>query len=521
MQKLPASALAVGLNHGRWTIDMLDAGHTGKDGLQARRLKEAVKYVSRTWLPVNSQLLEQVQRKLKEGYYQERRQHLIADIKSDFSLLAHCLRKLDGKLPDELVSVHPIQALRQLEIEEFTSILSAHDGEISSHRFEDMKDIQSSRLRHTLISCGTVETLARRNLVDPDFAYSCAMIRQLGFMLVAWNYPSTFQKAVLAVSTSGNDIESELANILGFLPAHLGFEICVNWNRSEDFRGALGWIQPVDRPQQSAMSFKENVEIAAGRQSSRTIARFCELGEILARVSNKVHYPRAVEEWKSVEGELAQLLGEGGMRRVSEHIKELSAPFVAVGGEMFARDFSPEGSVKKANAEYAERLLEENSYIKRCPETMQKDFQEVYKRMLTGDVSTDALTMLVSRLIPRAGFIRGCIYLLDPNTAQLVPRVRIGAVQGRKYKAISCSASGDHSNPISEAFHCSTPIKQENAFLHDDVVSHVSGHFGNADKGGVLHLEMSDALLSKDNHTPVLYFKAINKCLDHCLNLFK
>jgi hypothetical protein len=118
-----------------------------------------------------------------------------------------------------------------------------------------------------------------------------------------------------------------------------------------------------------------------------------------------------------------------------------------------------------------------------------------------------------------AGFSRGCIYLLDSSKAQLVPRVRIGATEGRQYKAVSCAAGGEVANPISEAYHCATPLKQEKAFLHNDIVSHVSGKFGNADKGGVLYLEMSERLLRKENHVALVYFKAIRHCLDHCLNL--
>lgn len=489
------------------------------EGLQGRRLKEAVKYVSRTWFPVNSKVLEQVQSKLAAGVYTEQKQALIDDLKSDFSLLTFCLRKLETVVATEHTSANPIDTLRELEIDQLKAILSQTDSEISSHRFDDMRDVQALRMRHSLISCGTAELIARNTNNDPDFAFSCALLRQLGFMLVAWNYPGSFQKALASVLATGNDIESELAKIVGFEPALLGYEVTLHWNTCPELRSALGWKSFSYGPPKNGASFPDTLAANELKRKAETIGRYCELGETFARVNNQQHYPQAVQQWKQVEKELKALLGENAVATVSEHVHGLCKNFVSVSNEIFGAEISPDVTVKKANSAFVARLMDENTYVKRCPVPIQTEFKEVYERISQGEVSTEGVNLLVSRLIPNAGFVRGCIFLVDSNKAQLVPRVRIGDSTGRQYKAVSCSASGEHSNPISEAFHCATPLKQERAFLHNDVVSHVSGKFGNTEKGGVLYLEMSERLLRQENHTAVVYFKAIRQCLDHCLNL--
>lgn len=490
---------------------------TPVDGLQGRRLKEAVKYVSRTWFPVNTQILRQVQAKLEAGVYADQKQTLINDLKSDFSLLAFCLRKLETIVAAEQVSLNPLDTLRVLEIDQLKAMLSSSDTDISSHRFDDIREVQALRLRHSLISCGTAEMLARSTDADPDFAYSCALLRQLGFMLVAWNYPGSFQKALAAVLTTGNDIEFELAKVVGFEPALLGYEVTLHWNTCPELSHALGWKR--ESSKKHPETFSGALQVADARRKADSIARYCELGETVARVNNQHHYPKAVEEWRQAEAEIKRLLGENGVRSISDHVKELCKGFVTVSADLFGGEISPDATVKKANSLYVRKLMDDNIYVRRCPERLQENFQEVYETIMQGQVSSIGVNLLVSKLIPTAGFLRGCIFLLDASKAQLVPRVRIGDTTHRQYKPVSCSASGDRSNPISEAYHCATPLKQERAFLHNDVVSHVSGKFGNQDKGGVLYLEMGEKLLLQDNHTALVYFKAIRQCLDHCLNL--
>lgn len=487
------------------------------DGLQGRRLKEAAKYVSRTWFPVNTEILKRIQGKLDDGSYANRKDSFINDLKSDFSLLAHCLRKMEGVVTADQVSQNPIDTLRQLEIDQLKSLVSTTDSEISSHRFDEIREVQALRLRHSLISAGAAEVLARNTKQDPDVAFSCAMLRQLGYMLVAWNYPGSFQKALAAVLSTGNNIEHELAKVVGFDPALLGYEVTLHWNKNLEIGAALGWNR--DLAASGVSSFPESLERSESKREANRIARYCELGETIARVNNQAHYPQAVQEWRTAEQEIQGILGENGVRIISDHVRGLCRVFVSVSSEIFGAEVSPDLTVKKANTAFIARLMEENSYVKRCPKSMQTHFQEVYEHIMQGQVSSEGVNLLVGKLIPSAGFVRGCIYLLDTGKAQLVPRVRIGDSNERQYKPVPCSASGDRSNPISEAFHCATPLKQEKAFLHNDIVSHVSGRFGNNDRGGVLYLELSERLLVQENHVALVYFKAIRQCLDHCLNL--
>ena len=101
----------------------------------------------------------------------------------------------------------------------------------------------------------------------------------------------------------------------------------------------------------------------------------------------------------------------------------------------------------------------------------------------------------------------------------LVPRLKIGD-KNRTFKAISCSCGGEKSHPVAEAFHCLTPLKEENVVLNGEVVSHVTGKFGSVDKIGVLFLEFTDTVpVTLDTGQRLLYFKAIRQALNDALNL--
>ena len=102
----------------------------------------------------------------------------------------------------------------------------------------------------------------------------------------------------------------------------------------------------------------------------------------------------------------------------------------------------------------------------------------------------------------------------------LVPRLKIGANNPKAYKTVSCSCGGIKVHPVSEAFHCSFPFKEEKVILNGEIVSHITGKFGSTDKVGVLHLEFRDDVAADlTSEQRLVCFKAIKQALGDSLGL--
>jgi len=170
-----------------------------------RRFSEAFKYVSRGWMPVQSPALKDIRRKVIATGYAENRDELIDDLRNDFSLFTYCLRELGRRVPAEERRQNPVVLLKTRSNRELQELLSPKESEISSHDFVGMKEVQLMRLKHQLVSAATVELIAEKQGIDRDIAFMAAMMRQLGMALVAWNYPSTCQKALSSIAEGPAD----------------------------------------------------------------------------------------------------------------------------------------------------------------------------------------------------------------------------------------------------------------------------------------------------------------------------
>lgn len=489
-----------------------NAERTQRRDLSERRLGEAFKYVARGWMPVQAPVLKDVQRKLAGKLYEGRPNDLIADLRNDFSLFTYCFRQLGQKVAGEDRLRSPLDLLRSRSHRELTEIFGVGGNEVSSHDFIGMKEVQLMRLKHQLVSCATVELIAEKQGIDVDVAVMAALFRQLGVALVAWNYPSTCAKALSTYGGGPADaplhFDDEISTIVGFDPHRLGKEFLLSWNADPVMRLALA----------RGDAEEEDEEIdESTRELGDGVRRMCQVGEALARTNDPNFYPRAVQRWREVEGEVIYFLGQDGLDRIREHLVERYAHYVGFAPKLLGAALSPQRQVDVVNKHYAEKRYAANEHAQRCPEPVKVAFKGVYDSITQNRVSTVALNGLVGEVVPKAGFLRGCVYILDPKRMVLVPRLRLG--ETREYRPVSCACGGERSHPVSEAFHCSMPIVEENVFLNGDFVSHVTGKFGNIDKVGILYLEMTEALREVDRENRLLYFKAIRQCLNDCLNL--
>lgn len=474
----------------------------------AKGLTEAIAYVGRAWFPVNATVLEGIKERMARREYDYDRQTLIDDIKSDLGLFAYCIKELEKVVDPADIRDHPVKILKEIDIKAIEQILNVSEDKISSHRFEQINDNQLMSTKHAAISCSTTHLIASKTEHDPDVAASYALLRQLGFMLVAWNYPRTFEKAMSQLAENGGDLEKALFKYLGFSPTQLGVKLAADWNKSPALYLGVGLASEEEA---SKLDPQE-------RQATEEIKEFCEVGEALARVNDPQHFPAGQREWSKVTATLTDYLGPDALNVLRKSLAGALKEYKKFNPQEFNLDFEPRRQRNTAPNPFGAKLLEVNTDIRKCPSEIQALYREMYQEILVGEISVEALNILVKQIIPQCGFTRGCVYLTDPDGQILVPKLKIGEGDISRYKSLR-STSLKFSHPVIEALTCQFPIKQENVYMYGELVSHVTGVFGTREKAGVLYLEMGTSLQGLDGLTPLVYFRSIKQALNDCLNL--
>lgn len=475
---------------------------TGHGG---RRLQQAAEYVSRQWFPINPKVAELIQTKLSESKYDESHQLLFNDLKGDFALFTFCLKKIKENALSKAES--PLAGFFGVDFEIIKQILLSPVHEISKHDMAGAEKGQALRLKHTVLSCSTAELMAAAKSADHDLAFTCALLRQLGLNLIAWNYPSIYMRALQMVRSAPATLEELITENLGFDPSSLA-EVLILLDQTNPFiRKAVGLSNP------------GNIQNAGEGGIDPGIVDICEIGEAFAQLNDPEHYPNISRNYSTVIAQIDESLGPNGSSVIMKVINKKFVSYVSAVPEVFNQDIVIEQSLAKVSQDYTNKLFEQNTYAQRCPEALQKEIKEVYRHVAKGQVSSVGVGFLVNRVIPMAGFARGCVYLLDNRSSMLVPKLRIGQCVLSRYKAINCSLVSPEGSLIVEALYCSMPIKQEGVFLFGDLVAPMLGPIGSKEPMGVLYLEMNEALQLKETGECLNYFKAIRDCLNDCLNL--
>ncbi len=477
-----------------------------------RHLELAYTHVLGSWLPVNKELLNKLRNQVHEGQYNGGRDNLISDLKQDFSLFIHCVRKLAEKRSVSTATgttFDPFELIEQASVEELKSIFDASEGAISSHRLSDMTELQSQRLKHCVISSSVAETISTAHGVDSDLAYSSALFRQLGLTLIAWNYPHVYKRAISTLKADEN-LDLVLSRTLGFSPTLLALKIARDWGLSSEIRLSMGDSSVV----------APDVDSSALRFAGETLEKICEVGEALARASDPEHYPSAAHDWEDAKLEIQRALGRDGIKIVQEKLTENCKAYAKFLPDVFGQ---PNEMIKplslRTSSDGGRTLYNNNPYLRHCPEHLQTELKQLYSKMDGVTISREVIDKLSKQIMPQSGFVRGCIFLIEPDSLTLVPRLIVGNTSLARFKPVRYLGSAIHYDPVAAAFNCKNPIMEENVVINDENVSYVAGVLGDMQKAGVLYLEIADFLLRDRNLNVTSIYKALRQTLNDCLNL--
>ncbi len=472
-----------------------------------RRLDQAIEYVARTWFPANPEVLERIRNRADSGKYEDDFELLLNDLKSDFAIFSFMLKELRGFYPDDAKEIDPIKLMRSMNRKDLLKLITIPSDAISSHSFQEMEKAQANRLKHFIWSCSTSEMLADKSeaTCSAEQVFTVAVVRQLGLNLIAWNYPSIYGRVLQSLKEGAEgELDQLLADQIGFEPIELAAALTYPEKLNSELTDILGMTRPSDENGMSDTALMQR--------------KLCEIGEAFAILNDPESYPTGTPAARTSIQEIEEILGPGGTDSIVKSIKSRYVSYIATNPDFIATDNANERARQNINP-YGKALYNRNSHAQRLPDNFKDRLAAVYGMVMKGQVSTDGIQQLVSDLIPFAGFSRGCIFLLEQREYVLIPRLRIGNDNLKRYKAVSCMDSGLQNNPIYEAFYSSFPIKQSGAVYLGDTTSLIAGVLGTTERAGVLYLEMPDGVANSTLMDVNVVFKALRQCMNDCLNL--
>ncbi len=492
-------------------------------GFSSTPLAKATKHVSDLWFPVNEGLLQQIKRSLAVGVFDNDLHALIKEVSGDYSLFFFCLRELVHLLqeeePDLVVpsNLSPAKMLAWGGLDRLKKILSSDPSDISAHSFRGTHESQAKRLQEAMISATTSERLATHYAVDPEVAYSAALLRQLGLTLIAWNYPVIYQKAI-AQQAMGISLDVSFMQMFGFSPTMLAVNVVRHWHLPQGLFQSI-----VEDPKDLAEGeWSEEEEVAA---VARTVSKICRTGEALARANNPQTYPSAANDWEFARVEIERALGPQGMRIIREKFAENCLRYVNNVPHVFTPAFVLDPEVRIA-AQRKEEMYKRNPEIERCRPFLRIKLMSFYETLRPFEVSRENIQELAREIIPACGFQEGVVFTIDPATELLVPQLAIGKTTlkrftPQKYKAgaLPTTSADALDGLVVEAFVQDSPLIRYSSPLSEPQIVALAGPLGYSQRVGVIYLEMRAAMFSGDEQQQTLHFRTLMQAFNDCLHL--
>lgn len=474
-----------------------------------KRLERARQHVSSMWIPVNPNVLSKIQNGIAEGRYDLGYEFLVDDLKADLGLFFFCLRELSNLLQRENIPFslsRPAELLNAAGYERIQSVLGIDPRNISRHSIDAINPAQAAQVQLALTSATATEMLVERSRGEGDFGFLSALLRQLGLTLVAWNYPTVFERAMGSI-TEQTDLDSTLSSMLGFSPVLLASSLVRTWGGSSELVYVVGG--------DLALSDLELARRETIHETVGDLAELCRVGESLARANDPEHYPTARTDWESARGELVRRLGNDALVQIRERLSDYCEAYRILQPELFARssDLSPEKHIH----EKSERdLLRSNRYVDLCPLALKRRLRDFYGWLPHSPSSRDAVSHFLRTVLPLTGFSAGCVYTLDAGTMELIPRLKFGEVKLRALTPLKYDGLALSKDSVLGAYHAPAPFVSR---TDDSEHAFVVGVLGDERKMGVLYFELPAQALDSDEFDYLNIFKAIRQVFHDCLGI--
>lgn len=476
-----------------------------------RRLERAVFHINNLWFPINVDLLGEILKGFEEGRYDFGVEFLIEDLKKDLALYVYCIRELSMLLRQEGVRVcikEPLELLNLAGKNRIKKVLSVNPRSISQHSSNQLSELQAKQLAASITSAATAEALVQGSECPSESAYLTAVLRQLGLILICWNYPSAYQKAISRQSTE-QSIDAVISELLGFTPLLLVFRLVKEWGLAPEIELALKKQSGAAEQQLFSDSEIEGDIVSY-------LASLCEIGEALARANQPEIYSTAAQDWEMARSAIQQTLGTDGLQVITQRAQEYCSVYRKENPELseMLTNLNPERTIHQ---QVERNLLNSNPFAERCPLIPKKLFKEYYRLRSVGRDNKQSLTFLFKEVFPALGFSGGIVYTVNAETSELMVRLHLGNIISEALRKLSFKSQHDQGEAAVAALHCSTLIQGQLPL--DEDCSFIAARLGQGAPVGVLYVELPTSLLHDPELDFINHFKALKLALHHAFGL--
>ncbi len=469
-----------------------------------------MEHVSGCWFPPNEKLLLKIQSGLRTGVYDDNIEALALEISHDLSLFAYCLRELSEmarEAGEEAAPVGPLTALRRAGIEQLKTVLNVESKKICPDSLNAISDSQLSRFQELMVSVATSATLSQHYAIDYELAIGAALVRQLGYTLIAWAYPTEYEKAISECSDA-TSIDHLLTQAFGFSPSLLGFRVAKRWNLlPEIYRATDTGGDIVEYGNRKA----EEIERVSG-----LLVQISRVGEALARANNPGRYPSAILDFEFARTEIEKALGAPGLQNIRDQLEIHCRHYVELMPHIFRGAFELDPA---ARIEGHQKLGDDSRLLAQCRPFLRKKLERLYGLIKPASPSKDALQLLARDIIPSAGFIRGVVYLLEPASMSLVPQLAIAGSSVSEYSVVDYTPQSSRGSFVAEAFQSAAPLCRAFTPEHEGKVVSIAGALGQEPRLGVLYLEMGAEIFDGDEAQQLTHFRALARLMTCCFGI--
>ncbi len=451
-----------------------------------QRVRQALDHVEQGACPIIPAKLASIRERLNEKYYENSRQNLILDVLSDPGLFAYLVRNLKHKLVDA-GKIDFADALLHLESDKLLDLFDIQPADASTHLYSKASRQQKAQLDINITANAVASELARRSEIDCVEASMASMCRQLGLTLIAWNYPSIHSRAMLRHRREHIDLDQELNRILGISPIQLGHNYL----------------------KKHRIAFEENKVFAQVHSPTSPGANdLAEVAEVYARAQEPTLFPEASKKLEIIKPALEEHFGQSILAELDEVKKALELT-PAEPAEKAAQE--KRGQRDHAQVHVAASLPKS---LKHCKPEVVQAFEAVFQKIKAGQVSIEALKMLIENVAPKLGFECGCLFLPTKDDQHMYPALRLGPLPLSCYHEYMLDKHAGMKPYIFDTI----PMRREGLGLRGEIISYLCSGLNDGYRSGVLYVELSKSA-SNDLNLPALsHFQAFREALVACLD---
>lgn len=481
------------------------------------RLDRACKYLEDKWFPCSSHILDQIEAHLTKDFNDVDHIKLLELIHKDYSLTLFCYKELctdeltgGESTPYELEDNRsPIAELKSCPAHQLRQILKDSLPTLRLHSLESSKSYQIDRLKESLLALVATKTLCESGTIDPDLGVEVSLFRQLGYLLVAWNYPTIYQAAASSSSATHN-LDDNLVKALGFSPSSLAVSLAEKWGLGKVF-------------QQSAQGYEQEMLLAPNETNSvaQSISKLCSIGEKLARANNPELYPNALHEWEDAKVAIEQALGKEGLAMIDQAMATeceelfINSPFIFKAGTLLNLE-------QKLQTIESRKTAERNPYLNCCDDVLKSELLSIYDLIAAGERAEKTVGILLRKILPHAGFCSSALFTLEPGTKKLALQLKAGEIKLRQGQNLQELKHREMQDIVPLAFHSPDVLSNngiQKGHFKPSMPACLATFFGCSQRFGVFYVELPGESYLQNPASYKDRLKALVFALNDCLEL--